>query len=185
MAKSIAYAHFARISMKLKSLTCFAILVAASQFSTSAFAQYVWLDDHGVKQFSDGPPPASVPQNRILKQPHAPAANYSPASKDSDKPVDASADSAPKGPPTQADKEADYKKRHEEQAAKQKKADEEAKKAQDKSDSCARAKSYYDSLQSGMRISTTDANGQRSYLSDDDRAKEVARAQDMLNSCNQ
>lgn len=167
--------------MKFKSLTGLALFIAACQFSTSAFAQYVWLDDHGVKQYSDVAPPASVPQNRILKQPHAAAPNYSSTPKDDDKSGDANAD---KAPPTQADKEADYKKRHDEQAAKQKKADEDAKKAQQTADNCARAKSYLEGLQSGVRIGTTDANGQRSYMSDDDRAKETARAQDIVNSCN-
>jgi hypothetical protein len=166
--------------MKLKYLTGFALFVAACQFSTSALAQYVWLDDHGVKQYSDTPPPTNVPQNRILKQPHA-TANYSSTPKDDDKASDASAD---KAPPTQADKEADYKKRHEEQAAKQKKADDEAKRTQQNADNCARAKSYAENLQSGARIQTTDANGQRGFLSDDERAKEEARTQDILNSCN-
>jgi type IV secretory pathway VirB10-like protein len=170
--------------MKLKSLTCFVLFVAACQFSTSAFAQYVWLDDHGVKQYSDAAPPANVPQNRILKQPHPTAPNYSSATKEDEKPADASADNTPKGPQTQAEKETEYKKRHEEQLAKQKKADEDAKKAQEKADNCARAKSYYEGLQSGIRIQSTDANGERTYLSDEDRAKEAARAQDIMNSCN-
>ena len=171
--------------MKLKSLTRFALFVAACQFSVCAFAQFVWLDDHGVKQFSDEPPPPSVPANRILKQPHAPKPNYS-AAKPEDKPADAAADNtnATKAPLTQADKEAEYKKHKEEQLAKQKKADDEAKRAQEIADNCAHAKSYYDSLQSGARIQNTGADGQRSYLSDSDRAKEVARTQDILNDCN-
>ena len=32
-------------------------------------AQYVWLNDKGVKQYSDMPPPAAVPNQRILKSP--------------------------------------------------------------------------------------------------------------------
>lgn len=184
MAKSMAYAHFARIPMKLKSLTCFALFVAACQFSTGAFAQYVWLDDHGVKQFSDEAPPPGTPPNRILKQPHGAGPNYS-APKEEDKPADASADGTPKGPLTQAEKEAEYKKRHEEQLAKQKKADDDAKRAQEKADNCARAKAYLDGLKSGARVQTADANGQRGYMSDDDRAKEEARAQGIVDSCNQ
>ena len=37
-------------------------------------AQWVWLDEKGLKQFSDRPPPNSVPQKRILKQPAQTAA---------------------------------------------------------------------------------------------------------------
>lgn len=172
--------------MKLKYLTHCALFLAACYISTNAFAQWVWLDEHGAKQFSDGPPPAGTPPNHILKQPHAPAPNYS-SDKAEDKPADTGSNangSTAKAPPTQADKEADFKKRRDEQAAKDKKAAEDAQKAQATADNCARAKQYYSGLQSGARIPTTDANGQRGYLNDDDRAKEEARTQGVLDSCN-
>ena len=43
--------------------------VAAFGFAANAMAQYIWLDEKGTKQFSDTPPPASVPKNRIIKEP--------------------------------------------------------------------------------------------------------------------
>ena len=35
--------------------------------AAGASAQYIWLNEKGRKQFSDTPPPASVPKHRILK----------------------------------------------------------------------------------------------------------------------
>ena len=33
----------------------------------AAFAQFAWIDPNGVRQYSDQPPPASIPKNKILK----------------------------------------------------------------------------------------------------------------------
>lgn len=160
-----------------------AVLLAIWCISASAFAQYVWLDEHGIKQYSDVAPPPSVPNNRILKQPHA-AAIQLQSDKSAEKPADAASDDATKAPMTTADKEADYKKRKLEQEAKDKKIAEETKRKQANEENCTRAKAYLESLKSGMRITTTDSNGERSYLTDDDRAKEVSRAQESIDSCN-
>lgn len=153
--------------------------------TASVMAQYVWLDDKGVKQFSDMPPPASVPQNRILKQPGHP---YSAPEASSD-----NADSASKGattpdkkthaPMTLAEKNADFMKRRAEQEKQEAKAAEEAKNAKIKAQNCERAQSYYRTLTSGGRMATTDANGERHYLSDDERAQEEKQAQSILNDC--
>ena len=104
------------------------------------------------------------------------------ASEAADKTDDAGADKAVKEPKTTAEKEADYKKRKLEQAEKDKKAGEEAKRKESNDENCARAKSYLQSLKSGVRITSTDSNGERSYLSDDDRIKEKARAEEAINA---
>lgn len=167
--------------MKQKYMTQIALMLATLCISASALAQWVWLDEHGVKQYTDIAPPANVPQNHILKQPRGTA----PAAKSDapeDKPADAATDT--KGPMTTADKEADYKKRKLDQAEKDKKAAEKAKHEQENAENCARTKAYLGSLNSGQRISTTESNGDRGFMTDDDRAKETARAQEMLDSCN-
>jgi hypothetical protein len=180
----IEWQNFERISMKAKYLLQIALLAASSCVVSNALAQWVWLDEHGVKQFTDVAPPANVPQNRILKQPHGapPAKPSEAADKTTDKADDAGADKAAKAPPTTAEKEADYKKRKLEQAEKDKKAADEAKRKQANDENCARAKSYLQSLKSGVRITSSDSNGVRSDLSDDDRAKEQARAEDAINA---
>ncbi len=146
----------------------------------SAFAQYVWLDEKGIKQFSDIPPPKSVPNNRILKSPGKISQDAPPA--DGAAPA-ADADQAAK-PVTTASRNEDFNKRRAEQAAKDQKAAEEKRVASEKSKNCERARSYQRSLESGARIATADSNGERSYLSDDQRAKEVAETRRAVADCN-
>ncbi|HVL74811.1 MAG TPA: DUF4124 domain-containing protein, partial [Noviherbaspirillum sp.] len=60
----------------MKKCDCRAYVIAGlmlATFATAVQAQYVWVDERGRKQFSDMPPPASVPAHRILKQPGVPA----------------------------------------------------------------------------------------------------------------
>jgi hypothetical protein len=159
-------------------------LLAASSVAVSAFAQYAWLDEHGVKQFSDIPPPSSVPQSRILKQPHRIVGNTPAAAPAA--PSDATAtnsSASAKAPMTTAEQNADFNKRKLEKAEKDKKAAEEAKRQASQAENCARAASALSSLKSGIRVMTTGSDGQRAYLSDEDRAKEEAQTQSVVDSC--
>lgn len=54
--------------MGLVALVVGLLLVSAVQ---AAGPTWVWLDDHGRRVASDMPPPASVPDQRILRRPHA------------------------------------------------------------------------------------------------------------------
>jgi len=155
------------------------IFLAGLLMSTCALAQFVWIDEHGVKQYSDTAPPGNIPQNHILKQPHGNTAK--PA--DAPAPDAASADSA-KAPASTADKNADFNKRKAEQAEKDKKTADEAKRKEVDAANCARAKQYLDTLTSGVRMKTAGSDGQQNYMSDDDRAKELQRAQQALADCN-
>jgi hypothetical protein len=167
------------ISRKLPIL---AVLFATSCFiGHSAFAQtpYVWVDDKGVKQFSDQPPPASVPKSRIIK--------FSGKSMDNqDAPSDASSDANKPAKPADsvADKELAYKKHREEVAAQEKKDTEAQKNAAAKAENCKRMRDYKTSLDSGQRIAETDANGNRSYMSDEKRAQETSSLSQNLGDCN-
>lgn len=141
-------------------------------FAGAAHAQYVWLDERGVKQFSDMPPPSSIPASRILKQP---ASGSTPAA------APAASDIRPQM--TTAEKNAEFRKRQTERAEKEKKAAEEAKIAAEKARGCERAQEYHRALESGERISRTDKNGERSFLSDEQRAKEVRESRRVLDEC--
>ena len=159
-------------------------LLGAFGFSSVAYAQYVWLDEKGVKQYSDMPPPVSVPKNRVLKEPGTPSRTLATA------PAEAAAqDSLPataekeKLPLTTAEKNTDFQKRRAEQAEKDKKAAEEAQRAADKAKHCEQARSYQRALQSGGRIARTDKNGERYFLNDEQRAKEAQDAQRALEAC--
>src|SRR3569833_2431186 len=95
-----------------------ALAALLSMAAAVAAAQYAWIDERGVRQYSDQPPPASVPKQRILKAPGAaytpPAASAQPAGSEA---KDTEKDKSPNKPPmTFADNNAEYQKRHIEQA---------------------------------------------------------------------
>ena len=182
-------------STRLKQISNAVATLAALTLATAACAQYVWLNENGVKQYSDMPPPSSVPNNRILKQPgrtsnSVPQATASPAETGTegarvptgtDSP---SASNKEKAPMTTVEKNADFRKRKIEQAEKEKKAADEAKRAADKAQSCDRARAYQRALDSGQRMANTDKNGERDYLSDEQRAQEAEATRRILNDCN-
>jgi hypothetical protein len=155
------------------------VAFAALFITVSSHAQYVWLDEKGTKQFSDMPPPISVPKNRILK---TPMRNIEPLA-----PADASAEKKPdeklQKPVNTASKNEDFMKRKAEQEEKNKKADAETQAKADKTKNCERARAYQQSLQSGVRISSTDKNGERTFMNDEQRAKEEADVKRALDEC--
>jgi hypothetical protein len=153
--------------------------------ATSALAQFIWLDEKGVKQYSDMPPPASVPTKRILKAPGQSLPRGAGSQEAGDAATDTAADAktAPAAAPTIAEQDAAYQKRKAEQAEKSKKAAQEAKQASDKAENCNRARANQRTLDSGTRIAQTDASGERSYMNDDQRAKQVADNRAVLNDC--
>ena len=166
--------------IRLKQVFSTAAALALLGIATSALAQFVWLDEKGVKQYSDMPPPASVPNKRILKTP----GHSLPRGNDAEE-ADAGADSKPdaKAPPTIADQNAAFQKRKVEQAEKDKKAAQEAKQKADKAANCANARANQRTLDSGARIAQTDANGQRSYVSDEQRAQQTQENRRILDDC--
>ena len=96
---------------------------------------------------------------------------------------DAKKDEKGAEPKSTAEKEAEFKKRQVEKgeaAAKQEK--EAAEKAQ-KAQACTEARSYLAGLQSGARITRTDpTTGERTFLDDNQRTQEVARAQQSVDA---
>lgn len=160
----------------IRQLTGAIAAFATLSLSVTAFAQYAWIDDKGTRQYSDMPPPASVPADRILKAPRgsviAPAAPDAPATA-----------AAPKAEMSVAEKEADYRKRRAEQAEKEKKAAEEARLAAEKSKNCERARDYHRALESGERLARTDKNGERSFLTDEQRERELRETRRVLDDC--
>ena len=153
------------------------LLLAGWAFALSAAAQYQWIGKDGRKVFSDRPPPAEVQEKDILKQPggRRVALPTIPA-----EPADAAAKpkadpNAPKLSGKDAELEARKKKLEEEEAAK-KKAEEE-KVAQVRAENCERAKKAVAVLQSGVRVSSTNAKGEREIMDDNARAAELKRVQ--------
>lgn len=153
-----------RATFILRLVAC-ALLAAASGGAT---AQYVWLDDKGVKQYSDMPPPAGIPASRVLK-----SAGAQPAA----------ANPEPAAGPSMAERNAAFEKRRIEQAEREKKEGEQARQAADMARNCEQARAYSLLLASGQRVSRMDRNGERNYLNDQDRAQEAQSTRRVLENC--
>ena len=158
-----------------KMLALLAIAATCVAVSIPAQAQIkCWTDAAGKRACGDAPPPGA--KVTTLKTP-ASAEAPAPAAKD--------AKGAKKGPLTPAEKEADYRKRQAEAKKSAEKADEERKQTEAKRENCDRAREQLRMLESGTRISRTDAKGERYYLDDNQIAQEAAQArQAMQASCN-
>ncbi|MDM5177646.1 DUF4124 domain-containing protein [Massilia sp. DJPM01] len=141
-------------------------------FASVASAQYVWVDANGTKQFSDRPPPPGVPAKNIIKAPTSAAVTPKTDDVPASKPM--SADD--KLPPSLADREADYRKRAKAKEDEQKKAGEETTRKAANKVACESARSYKRTLELGMRVSSTDKNGERTFIDDSQRTAEIARA---------
>lgn len=170
-----------------RSLLVGAALLTAA---TLAHAQYVWIDGQGHKVYSDRSPPASVPLKNVIRAPGLGAEPKGAAAQDTPeaaaptakgKPGDGTG--KPSGPMTTAEREADYRKRRTEAAEKEKKEAEEAKRRADMAAACADLRGSQKTLAAGVRMATTDANGQRTILSDEERKQRAQRVADALKDC--
>jgi Domain of unknown function (DUF4124) len=146
-----------------------------------AHAQWSWKDKDGRRVFSDQPPPPSVSEKDILKRPagmRAPAAAEVAASTPST--GTSTTATAPKisGKDSELEKK---KKEVEAQEAAKKKAEEEKTAAAQK-ENCERAKRAKTSFDSGLRISTTNAKGEREVMDEATRASESKRLQGIISS---
>ena len=171
--------------MDLKQLLKPLILaLAAGSFTVAAVAQWQWIDKDGRKVFSDRSPPADIHEKNILKRPpgsiratteaaRTVAANPAPA-------VSAAKANAPKLSGKDSELEAKKKKAEEEDAAKKKVEDDKI--AKGKAENCDRAKRGLATLQSGVRMSSTNAKGEREVLDDARRDIETRRAQEIVDS---
>lgn len=154
-------------------------LAFACVLPLSAMAQWQWIDKSGHKVYSDQSPPPDIPAKNILKAPSgrmpasdpAPVAAAVPA-------APAPAANAPKV--TGRDKELEARKKQAEAAEAEKKKAQDAALAEAKSDNCKRAREAKATLDSGMRLSRVNAQGEREILDDNQRASEGQRLQDII-----
>lgn len=167
--------------MHVASLKRLSVAILLASCTSAALAQYVWLNEQGVKQYSDTPPPASVPNSKILKSPKGSVPASAPAKVADETASEGNA--TKKTPETTAEKNADYNKRKLEQAEKDKEAEQKAKLAADKKKNCEQASNYKRVLDSGERISGMDKSGERYYLSDEQRAQATQEANRALEGC--
>lgn len=164
-------------------------------FATSlAQAQFVWVAPNGTRHYSDQPPPPGTPPSRILKAPGLAAVSLQATPASAAKPAQpatatpapdavAPAIEKPKGPPTLAEREADFRKRQKESQEAELKEREQARVKAANAEHCVevrKAKLMYDS---GIRVAEVGLDGQKRYLSDAERAQRSARANAMAAQC--
>ena len=177
------------MQFKLTLKTLFASL-ALGLLSQAALAQWQWMDKDGRRVFSDRSPPAEIAEKDILKRPPganrpastnvAATAAASPTSPGNAAPAPALKASAPKLSGKDAELEAKKKKAEDDEAT-QKKAEDD-KVAKGKAENCERAKTGMAGLQSGMRMATVNAKGEREVFDDAKRAAEAKRVQEVIDS---
>ena len=177
-----------------------------------AQAQFVWIDPKNVRHYSDQPPPPGTPPARILKAPGLPAMaqpapapaaaaiapatqavqpvplTVAPVTPGGAAPADsaaapAGAKGAVKAPQTLAEKEADFRKRQKDSQEAELKAQEQARINAQKTEHCADVRKAKHMYESGIRIAEVDANGQKRFLTDAERAQRTARANTMAAEC--
>lgn len=155
---------------------CLTALLAAS--SPWALAQWQWIDGTGRKVFSDTAPPSSVPDKNILKSPVGARA-----------PVPAPAASAPTEGATPAvgtpqlparDEELEARKKQADDAEQARRKAEEQRVAKGRAESCERARKAKGVMESGTRLVTTNAKGEREFMDDKARAAEARRVDDII-----
>lgn len=138
-----------------------------------AQAQWGWRDASGRQIFSDQPPPASVPDKDILRQPTPPRLLTPVPAAEAPK-----AASAPR--PVTQDKELEAKKKQADEAAAAQKKAADDKLAKDRADNCARAQQAKASYDSGARIARTNAQGEREIIDDATRVAESKRLETII-----
>ncbi|WP_435627016.1 DUF4124 domain-containing protein [Candidatus Ferrigenium straubiae] len=147
------------------------LLVLASANAFAGLSK--WVDANGKVHYSDEPPPPNVKVEKL----RLPSAAEAPVSTSG-----VAATSAPAGPKTIAEREAEMKKA---QQAKKEAADKAAKeqaRVDAEKVNCAAAQQNLRVLQEGMRLVEIDAKGERSYLDDNQRRQRIEKAQQDINT---
>jgi hypothetical protein len=144
------------------------IMLAALAFAAAASAQaYKWVDKDGKVRYGDTPPPG-VKATQLKGPAHAPTP---PPAADAKKDAGAKDKEKPLSP------EAAFRKRQQEKQEADQKAEKERADASAKRQNCDNAQTQLRTLQSGQRISTTNAAGERVYMEDAQRDQAIQAAQ--------
>lgn len=167
--KKINKAKLGRFSL------CSIVGMMTLAFSLSASAQWKWIDGNGVTKYSDAPPPASVPQDKILKRPEGSSMKTTTPALDTPE-IDEQ-----KLREEKEQKELDEKVK--EQERKEKEAAEKKKKEQEKQmkESCKNARKSLKLFDEGQRIRQKNSKGEYEYLDDKGIKAKRKQTQDFIN----
>lgn len=151
--------------MKIQA-SIIALALAAAMAAASA-QNYKWVDKDGKLRYGDTPPPGVKATQ--LKPPPGPASPPAAVAKD-----------AKKGPLTPAEQEQAFRKRQIDARAADEKAQKAQKDAAEKVANCANARESLAALESGQRIARTDDKGERYFVDDAQRERDIARGREMV-----
>lgn len=155
------------------------LLACALAFTSGAWAQWQWKDATGRRIFSDTPPPASVAEKDILQRPKG---NVQPAATQPTAAANPPA-TAPKAAPAGAAQLEQRKQLMEKADADKRKAEEKAneeKAAKVRATNCENARKNKASLDSGVRLTVSNAKGEAEYLDEAGRAAQLRQANEMI-----
>jgi len=157
----------------MKSLA-WTLLAAACALPLAAHAQvYKWIDEHGKVRYGDTPPPKA--KAKVIATPSARSPATPPAAANAGKAADAR-----KGPLTPAEQEMEFRRRAKEAQTRDAKAEKERKDQEARRLNCENSQQTLRGLESGQRISRTNAQGERYFLDEAQVAQEIARAKDTV-----
>ncbi len=151
----------------------FILLILSSAQAVAGLSK--WVDADGNVQYSDQPPPANVKAKTLRSTSDAPILTSASG---------VAASSAPPAAKTLAEREAELKKAQKaKKDAADKAAQEQALKEENQAN-CDAFKQNLRTLQEGMRIVEVNANGERSFVTDEQRQQRIAKAkQDISTFC--
>jgi type IV secretory pathway VirB10-like protein len=148
--------------------------------SAAAMAQWQWIDGTGRKVFSDTPPPASIPDKSILKKPGSGLAPMQVNAEPTSAAAPTAAPAAAQAPAR--DTELEARKKQAEQAEEAKRKADMERQAKARADSCERARKAKSTMESGVRLATTNAKGEREIMDDKAKAAETQRMEAIIRS---
>ena len=171
--------------MQKTALPFVACLLAIAASGAHAQSLWKWRDASGQLHVSDTAPPPGTPAKNIISSPGGVsqgAITLTTAASSASTTTATVAAPGASAPETELEKR---KKAADKEKAEKEKADRAAiaqKNDAIRKDNCTRATNDATSIQSGVRISTTNAQGERVFLDDAQRAAELRRVQDIAAS---
>jgi len=152
------------------------MVLLAVAFSAAAMAQaYKWTDKSGRVQYGDVPAADATNVTRLKGAPSGYAT--APAAPEAKKDAGKDKDKDKALTPEQA-----FKKRQQERAEAEQKADKERAETDQKRANCEAAQASLRQLESGQRVATVNAAGERVFIDEEQRSREIQRAQASVSS---
>ena len=155
----------------IRLLSCAAIFAGLAMTSIANAQVNKCVDANGKTIYSQAPCLANTKSSNIQTKPVAPSAAVSPDGK-----TDTKAAAKSSTPRTAAELEQEFRKRRTEQDEAAKKSQDKLAEAKTREENCKASRNQLANLESGARQARIDDSGERTFLNDEQIAREVERA---------